>query len=106
PDSFSDGGDTIDKDAAISRAEALASAGGADFIDIGAESTRPGSTPTAAGEELRRLIPVLESLAPFSLPISADTRKPEVMREAVKAGAALINDVSALTFSHDSLRTA
>jgi dihydropteroate synthase len=105
PDSFSDGGDNIDTDAAIKRAEALASAG-ADFVDIGAESTRPGSTPTAAGEELRRLIPVLEGLAPFPLPISVDTRKPEVMREAVKAGAALINDVSALTFSRDSLGTA
>jgi dihydropteroate synthase len=105
PDSFSDGGDNIDTDAAIKQAEAHASAG-TDFIDIGAESTRPGSAPTAAGEELRRLIPVLEGLAPFPLPISADTRKPEVMREAVKAGAALINDVSALTFSHDSLRTA
>jgi dihydropteroate synthase len=104
PDSFSDGGDNIETDAALKHAEALASEG-ADFIDIGAESTRPGSRPTPVEEELRRLMPVLEGLASFTVPISVDTRKPDVMREAVKAGAALINDVSAFTFSHDSLRT-
>jgi dihydropteroate synthase len=105
PDSFSDGGDQLDVDAAVKHAGALVSEG-ADFIDIGGESTRPGSAGLAASEELRRILPVLERLAGLNVPISADTRKPEVMREAVKAGARLLNDISALTFAEDSLGTA
>ncbi len=105
PDSFSNGGDHFDAAAAIAHARKLA-AEGADFIDIGAESTRPGAEPVDAEEELRRLMPVLLGLSGMPVPISADTRKPEVMREAAAAGAAMINDVSALAFAPDSLSTA
>lgn len=102
PDSFSDGGEHFEPEAAIAHARKLA-AEGADFIDIGAESTRPGSLPVPAGEELRRILPVLKALSDLPIPLSADTRKPEVMREAAAAGAAILNDVSALDFSSDSL---
>ncbi len=105
PDSFSDGGDHFEPEAAIAHARKLA-AEGADFIDIGAESTRPGSSPVAQDEELQRLLPVLKGLAGLAVPLSADTRKPEVMREAAAAGASVINDVSALSFAPDSLSTA
>jgi dihydropteroate synthase len=105
PDSFSDGGETFDPAAAIERAKAL-SDGGADYIDIGGESTRPGSETVPAEEEASRLLPVLTGLATLKTPISVDTRKPEVMRAAVDARADIINDVSALTFSPDSLQTA
>ncbi|MGO9483646.1 MAG: dihydropteroate synthase [Rhodomicrobium sp.] len=105
PDSFSDGGDHLEGEAAIGHAQKLV-AGGADFIDIGAESTRPGSSPVAVEEELQRLLPVLKGLTGLSAPISADTRKPQVMREAAAAGARVLNDVSALGFAPDSLSTA
>ncbi len=105
PDSFSDGGDHFTADAAIEQAKKLAGEG-ADLIDIGAESTRPGASAIPAEEELCRLLPVLQGLPDFKIPVSVDTRKPEVMRAAVKAGAAMINDVSALTFSAESLQTA
>ncbi len=105
PDSFSDGGDHFEAAAATGHAKKLA-AEGADFIDIGAESTRPGASPVEAGEELRRLMPVLQGLAGLAVPVSVDTRKPEVMRAASGAGAALLNDVSALTYAADSLSTA
>jgi dihydropteroate synthase len=105
PDSFSDGGEHFGAQAAIQHAGKLA-AQGANFIDIGGESTRPGSGPVSADEELRRVLPVLKGLANLGIPVSIDTRKPEVMREAVKAGAAMLNDVSALTFATDSLSTA
>lgn len=96
PDSFADGGACLDPDRAADHAQALAAAG-ADLIDIGAESTRPGADPIPADEERRRLIPVLDRLAGrLRLPISVDTRKPEVARAALAAGAALVNDVSAL----------
>ncbi len=96
PDSFSDGGQLTDTGAAIARALELIDAG-ADVIDIGGESTRPGATPVAVEEELRRVIPVIEALAARTeAPISIDTSKPEVMRAAVVAGAGLINDVYAL----------
>lgn len=104
PDSFSDGGNYLDTGAAIAHAVALAERG-ADFIDIGGESTRPGAEPAAADEELRRLLPVLSRLASLRTPISIDTRKPEVMRRAAATRADIINDVSALTFSPDSLAT-
>jgi len=105
PDSFSDGGDHFEPEAAIAHARKLA-AEGADFIDIGAESTRPGSSPVAQDEELERLLPVLKGLAGLTVPLSADTRKPQIMREAAAAGAAILNDVSALSFAPDSLSTA
>ncbi len=105
PDSFSDGGDHLDPADAIGHANALAE-GGADFIDIGGESTRPGSEAVSAEEELRRLLPVLNGLASLPNPISIDTRKPEVMRETAKVRADVINDVSALTWAPDSVATA
>lgn len=105
PDSFSDGGDHLDPAEAIAHANALAE-GGADFIDIGGESTRPGSEPVSAEEELRRILPVLNDLASLPTPISIDTRKPEVMRETAKVRADVVNDVSALTFAADSMATA
>jgi len=96
PDSFSDGGAHDTVDAAVAHALRLA-AEGADVLDIGGESTRPGASEVSVDEELRRVIPVIERLAKEStLPISIDTSKPEVMRAAVAAGAGMINDVYAL----------
>lgn len=96
PDSFSDGGALADAEAAISRALELAGQG-ADILDIGGESTRPGATAVSAEEELQRVIPVIEGLRDrCPLPISIDTSKPEVMRAAVAAGAGMINDIYAL----------
>ena len=96
PDSFSDGGVLADVEAATGHALALA-AQGADILDIGGESTRPGATAVSLEEELRRVIPVIEALRERTrLPISIDTSKPEVMRAAVAAGAGMINDVHAL----------
>ena len=105
PDSFSDGGGYVEPAAAIGHARALAGSG-ADFIDIGGESTRPGAAPVSAEEEWRRLMPVLSGLAGQQTPLSIDTRKPEVMRRASAIRADLINDISALSFSPDSLATA
>ena len=91
PDSFSDGGRYLDFDAALAQAEALAEAG-ADVIDVGGESTRPGAEAVPLEEERQRVMPLVEALAPrLSVPLSVDTSKPELM-----AGAALINDVRAL----------
>lgn len=96
PDSFSDGGAHDTVDAAVAHALALV-AEGADLLDIGGESTRPGADEVTVEEELRRVVPVIERLATqTSLPISIDTSKPEVMRAAVHAGAGMINDVYAL----------
>ncbi|MDR0182735.1 dihydropteroate synthase [Lysobacter arvi] len=96
PDSFSDGGAHDTLDAAVAHGLAMAEAG-ADMLDIGGESTRPGAAEVPLEEELRRTIPVIERLArETSLPISIDTSKPEVMRAAVQAGAGMINDVYAL----------
>jgi dihydropteroate synthase len=93
PDSFSDGGLYLDHDAAIAHGlEILAE--GADLIDVGGESTRPGADPVPVEEELRRVIPVVEALAP-RVRVSIDTRKPEVAEAAIAAGATLVNDVSA-----------
>jgi dihydropteroate synthase len=106
PDSFSDGGQSLAPQAAIEHGLRL-EAEGADIIDIGAESTRPGSEPVDAEEELRRVMPVIEGLAPrLRVPFSVDTRKAEVMRRAAQAGASLINDVSALTHDPRSLQVA
>lgn len=96
PDSFSDGGRFNNPDAALRHAELMV-AQGADIIDVGGESTRPGAAVVSIAEELDRVVPVIEKLvARVPVPISIDTSKPEVMREAVKAGAGLINDVQAL----------
>ncbi len=96
PDSFSDGGEHASADAAVTHGLQLAGEG-ADALDIGGESTRPGADEVPVEEELRRVIPVVERLArETSLPISIDTSKPEVMRAAVAAGAGMINDVRAL----------
>jgi dihydropteroate synthase len=93
PDSFSDGGQFLDHEAAIARGHALI-AEGADIIDIGGESTRPGAEPVPVAEELRRVIPVLEALSPH-VRLSIDTRKAEVAEAAIASGATLLNDVSA-----------
>ncbi|MCD9005922.1 dihydropteroate synthase [Luteimonas sp. XNQY3] len=96
PDSFSDGGAHDTTDAAVAHGVRLAEAG-ADILDIGGESTRPGADEVSVEEELRRVVPVIEGLiARTTLPISIDTSKPEVMRAAVAAGAGLINDVYGL----------
>lgn len=93
PDSFSDGGRFFEPHAAVHHARKLA-AEGADIIDIGGESTRPGAAAVSEDDELRRVLPVLEKIA--DLCVSVDTRRPRVMREALKAGASMINDVEAL----------
>jgi dihydropteroate synthase len=96
PDSFSDGGEHATVDAAVAHGLRLAEEG-ADLLDIGGESTRPGAEDVSLDEELRRVIPVIQRLAKeTALPISIDTSKPEVMRAAVAAGAGMINDVYAL----------
>jgi dihydropteroate synthase len=96
PDSFSDGGAFLEPDAAVAHGESMA-AEGADLIDVGGESTRPGSAPAPADEELRRVLPVVERLAAaVEAPISIDTRKAAVARAALAAGASFVNDVSAL----------
>ncbi len=96
PDSFSDGGDFFSTDAALERARRMVEEGAA-IIDVGGESTRPGAQPVPLEEELRRVLPVIEALhRSLPVPVSIDTRKPQVMRAAVAAGAGLINDVNAL----------
>ena len=96
PDSFSDGGQYLAPRAAHDRAWAMVEEG-ADVIDVGGESTRPGATPVALSEELRRILPVIQSLASeLPVPLSIDTRHAEVAREALAAGATLVNDVTAL----------
>ena len=105
PDSFSDGGHYLDPDAAFARAIELEEQG-ADIIDIGAESTRPGSKPTAEAEELRRLVPVLKRLRNrLAVPISVDTYKSAVAEKALEHGAEIINDPSGLTFDPQLART-
>jgi dihydropteroate synthase len=95
PDSFSDGGLYLSTQQAIAHARNLIDEG-ADILDIGGESTRPGSQQVSTEEELKRVIPVLEALADTGIPISIDTSKPEVMKHAIAAGAFMINDVNAL----------
>ena len=95
PDSFSDGGSFFSVESAIEHGLELIEEG-ADIIDVGGESSRPGALPVPLEEELSRVIPVVEALA-RSVPVSIDTVKPEVMADAVSAGAALINDINALS---------
>ncbi len=102
PDSFSDGGDFADAKTAIAHALALREAG-ADILDIGGESTRPRSDPVPVEEELRRVIPVVKTLTRAGALVSIDTRRARVMKEAIAAGATIVNDVTALTGDPDSL---
>lgn len=95
PDSFSDGGQYLDTHAAIAHAHGLIEEG-ADLLDLGAESTRPGAQPLSLADELARLLPVLQGLRDLPVPISVDTYKPEVMRAALDHGASMINDIYAL----------
>ena len=98
PDSFSDGGEYFDPAAAIGHALELVD-DGADFLDVGGESTRPGAEPVDVSEELRRVIPVVHGIAKrTSVLISIDTLKAEVARQAIEAGAVIVNDPSGLTF--------
>ena len=96
PDSFSDGGRYLDAARALDHARRMV-ADGADLIDIGGESTRPGAVPVADDDEMARVIGLTETLADEGVAVSVDTRKPAVMRAAIAAGAAMINDVAALT---------
>jgi len=101
PDSFSDGGRHTDAARALTHAREMAAAG-ADIIDIGGESTRPGAAPVAEEEELRRIIPLIERLsAELAVPISVDTYKSSVAKKAIEAGAGIVNDISGLRFSPD-----
>ncbi|MEK7556993.1 MAG: dihydropteroate synthase, partial [Patescibacteria group bacterium] len=96
PDSFSDGGQFLESDAALSHAKQMV-ADGADIIDIGGESSRPGSEAVAVEEELKRVLPVIDQhSSAIPVPISIDTRKPEVARAAVAAGAGMVNDITGL----------
>ena len=95
PDSFSDGGQYADTVAAVAHARRLIDEG-ADLLDIGGESTRPGAAPVDSDEELARVRPVIESLRDAAIPLSIDTRKPVVMRAAIAAGASMVNDIEAL----------
>jgi len=101
PDSFSDGGKYLDKEKAVQRAMEMAR-GGADIIDIGGESSRPGAVSISAAEEIERVIPVVEALiGKIEVPISVDTRKSEVAREVLSKGASFINDITALRADGD-----
>jgi dihydropteroate synthase len=98
PDSFHDGGKFAATGDAIAQARRLIEEG-ADLLDLGGESTRPGAAPVTAEEELRRVLPVLEAVRALGVPVSIDTRQPAVMRAVLAAGAAMINDVNALRAS-------
>ncbi len=101
PDSFSDGGELFDPVRAVEAAMQMV-ADGADLLDIGGESTRPGAEPVRQDEELRRVLPVIEGLAPrVTVPISVDTYKPAVAEAALRAGASLVNDISGLRYEPD-----
>jgi len=95
PDSFSDGGRFADREQALSHARRMRD-DGADIIDIGGESSRPGAESVAQGVELSRVLPLVEALAAEGIPVGVDTRKPAVMQAAIAAGAAMINDIAAL----------
>jgi dihydropteroate synthase len=102
PDSFSDGGETVVAAAAVERGLALAKEG-ADIIDVGGESTRPGAAPVSVAEELIRVLPVVRELAAAGVLVSIDTRRAEVMEAAITAGVGIVNDVTALTGDSRSL---
>lgn len=98
PDSFCDGGRYLDRSAALDRARQMIEEGAA-IVDVGGESTRPGAAATPERTELERVVPLIAQIAALGAPVSADTRKPGVMRAAIAAGASMINDVSALRAS-------
>ena len=102
PDSFSDGGSFADTDAATAHALEMQEKGAA-IIDVGGESTRPGALPVPLEEELARVVPVVALLTSKGVSVSVDTMKAEVMRQAIAAGASMVNDVSALSQDPDSL---
>ena len=104
PDSFSDGGRFAEAGRAADHARALVDAG-ADIVDIGGESTRPGAEATPPGAELDRVLPVIEALGDLARPISIDTRRAEVMRRALAAGATIVNDVSGLSHDPEAIST-
>ena len=104
PDSFSDGGDSLATEDAIAAGRRLADAG-ADLIDVGGESTRPGAAPVTATVECGRVLSVISALSEDGIRVSVDTRRAEVMSAALEAGAVAVNDVSALTFDEASLQT-
>jgi dihydropteroate synthase len=104
PDSFSDGGDAFDTDRAIAQGLRHRDEG-ADLVDVGGESTRPGADPVPEEEELRRVLPVVEALAAAGLVVSIDTRRAGVMRAALAAGARIVNDVTALAGDPDAIAT-
>ncbi|MDX8394547.1 MAG: dihydropteroate synthase [Mariprofundales bacterium] len=105
PDSFSDGGQYFDSQLALKQAYNMLAAG-ADIIDVGGESTRPGAEPIPLDEELRRTIPIVHALAAANICVSIDTNKAEVMRQAINSGAKIINDVTALRGDKQSLHVA
>jgi dihydropteroate synthase len=105
PDSFSDGGETLKAEHAVTRGLAFRDQG-ADILDVGGESTRPGAAPVSIDEELNRVIPVVRGLADAGATVSVDTRHAQVMTAAVEAGAKIINDVTALTGDPNSLDAA
>jgi dihydropteroate synthase len=105
PDSFSDGGRFLDPARATAEGHAQHAAG-ADIVDVGGESTRPGAADVSAEEEIRRVVPVIEGLARSGILVSIDTRKASVMQAAIAAGAGMINDVSALRHDPDGLQVA
>ncbi|MEZ5758024.1 MAG: dihydropteroate synthase [Emcibacteraceae bacterium] len=105
PDSFSDGGAFIDPENSVAHAIHMIGAG-ADIIDIGGESTKPGAKPVPTDMEKERVIPVIKALSEKNIPISIDSRNADVMKEAINAGANIINDVSALSHDPDSIKIA
>jgi len=105
PDSFSDGGEAFALEDAIARGKAMVAAG-ADILDIGGESTRPGSQEVSVNEELRRVLPVIEGLLDTGVALSIDTRHGHIMDRAITAGAHIINDITALTGDPDALQVA
>jgi len=105
PDSFSDGGVNAEAETAIANARAMA-ADGATLLDVGGESTRPGSDPVDEAEEWRRIQPVIAALVGDGLKVSCDTRKGAIMRRATQAGVAMINDVAALSYEAEALTAA
>jgi dihydropteroate synthase len=105
PDSFSDGGQFCGADQAIAHAKALVGQG-ADMLDIGGESTRPGAAPVTLEEETSRVVPVISGVTGLAVPVSIDSRNAPVMEKAIAAGADFINDVTALSYCPDSLKLA
>ena len=102
PDSFSDGGEALALSEALKRGRAMLD-DGADILDVGGESTRPGAVPVSAEEERARVVPVVKGLSEMGALVSIDTRRAEVMAAAIDAGAGIVNDVTALTGDQDSL---